>query len=270
MSSKKPPRSGFVQCLIGGQSHCSDHEKNIWSICNMKTETKRFGLEYKSMKERRTKSKTIWNIILFIVIFIIAAAFLSIGLMMLMRRNIACLSINHTIDSLWIGSLASYWGGIIGGVFSGVFAFLGVFFTIKYYKESDKKKEKTAIQPFLLVTVGADKDVKNGFTLGPESDEKKAIEEIKVTIKNIGNGFANTLVIHTGFNSGGSAYNKVISASESEYLFFRLNSDDLGKGLCFGIQYIDAMRNEYIQEYEIIKEYGHIDIKCGYPGFLEQ
>lgn len=153
---------------------------------------------------------------------------------------------------------------------SGVFAFLGVFFTIKYYKKSDEKKEKAAIQPFLLVTVGADKDVKNGFTLCPESDEKKATEEIKVTIKNIGNGFANTLVVYTGFNLGGFAYNKVISVDESEYLFFRSNPDDLGKGLCFEIQYIDAMRNEYIQEYEIIKEYGHIDIKCGYPGFLQQ
>lgn len=236
----------------------------------MKIEMKRFGLPYNPGKERRIKNKTIGNIILFLVIFIIAAAFLSIGVMMLVRRNIICLSINDTIDSLWIGSLTSYWGGIIGGVISGVFAFLGVFFTIKYYKESDEKKEKAAIQPFLLVTVGADKAVKNGFTLGPESDEKKATEEIKVTIKNIGNGFAKTLVVHTGFNCGGLAYNKVISVGESEYLFFRSNPDDLGKGLCFGIQYIDAMRNEYIQEYEIINEYGHIDIKCGYPGFLEQ
>lgn len=57
--------------------------------------------------------------------------------------------------------------------FSGVFAFLGVFYTIKYYKESDEQKEKAAIKPFLLVTVGADKDTKKGFALGAKPDEKK-------------------------------------------------------------------------------------------------
>lgn len=151
-----------------------------------------------------------------------------------------------------------------------MFAFLGVFYTIKYYKESDEQKEKSAIQPFLLVTVGAEKDVKKGFSLGANSDEKKCKKEIKVTIKNIGNGFANTMVIHTGFNFGGLSYNKVISVGESEALFFFADPNDLKKGLNFGIQYIDAMRNEYVQEYTVIDKNGHIDIECGYPEFLEQ
>lgn len=146
--------------------------------------------------------------------------------------------------------------------------FLG-FFTIGYYKESDEQKEKAAIQPFLLVTVGANKDA-SGFELGPKSDEKNATKEIKVTIKNIGNGFAKTLVVHTGFDLGGMAYNKVISVGEAECLFFKADPNALVKGLCFGIQYIDAMRNEYIQEYRIIENHEHIDIECGYPGFLEQ
>lgn len=236
----------------------------------MKIKIKRFGLPYDPEKEKRVKNKIAKHIIIFLCLFIVIAALLAVKLEILMRNHIVSLAINDTIDSTWIGALASYWGGIIGGAISGVFAFLGVFFTIRYYKESDEQKEKAAIQPFLLVTVGANKNTASGFELGPKSDEKKATKEIKVTIKNIGNGFAKTLVVHTGFNVGGMAYNKVISVGEAEYLFFRADPDDLAEGLCFGIQYIDAMRNEYIQEYMIIENHGLIDIECGYPGFLEQ
>lgn len=66
------------------------------------------------------------------------------------------------------------------------------------------------------------------------------------------------------------AYNKVISVGESEYLFFMIDPNGLKKGIGFGIQYIDAMRNEYVQEYTISEKHGQIEIECGYPGFLEQ
>ena len=89
-------------------------------------------------------------------------------------------------------------------------------------------------------------------------------------IKRIGNGFANTLVVHTGANSGGLAFNNVIAVGESIDLFFMVDEDELKKGLHFGIQYIDSMRNEYIQEYDMKKKYSSIKIECGYPGFLEQ
>ena len=234
----------------------------------MKIKIKRFGLPYDPRKEYRVKNRTTKYIIIFLCLFIVIAAVIAVRFEILMRNRIACLAINDTINSTWIGSLASYWGGIIGGAISGVFAFWGVFFTIRYYKESDEQKEQAAIQPFLLVTMGADKDIASGFELGPKSDEKKATKEIKVTIKNIGNGFAKTLVVHTGFNFGGIAYNKVISVGESEYLFFLADPKDLPKGLCFGVQYIDAMRNEYLQEYTITENHGHIDIECGYPGLL--
>lgn len=229
----------------------------------------RFGLPYNPQKEKSKRNKITKHIIIFLCVFVIVAAIVALGFALCMRNYIACLSINNTIDSIWIGSLASYWGGIIGGVFSGVFAFLGVFYTIKYYKESDEQKERSAIQPFLLVTVGSDKDTKKGFTLGDKSDEETG-EKIKVTKKNIGNGFANTLVIHTGFNLRGLSYNKVISVGDSDGLFFMVAPKDLKKEIDFGIQYIDAMRNEYVQEYKMSEEHGYIDIECGYPAFLEQ
>lgn len=236
----------------------------------MKIEIKRFGLPYNPRKQKRVKNKITKQIIIFLCVFIVIAATISVGFAIVTRNYISSLTINDTIDSTWLGSLASYWGGIIGGVISGVLAFFGVFYTIRYYKESDEQKEIAAIQPFLLVTVGSNKDAKSGFELGPQSSKKKATKEIKVTIKNIGNGFAKTLVIHTGFNFGGMAYNKVISVGETESLFFMADPNDLIKGINFGIQYINAMRNEYIQEYEIVENYGQIEIECGYPVFIEQ
>lgn len=51
---------------------------------------------------------------------------------------------------------------------------------------------------------------------------------------------------------------------------YMVDEDELKDGLHFEIQYIDSMRNEYIQEYDMKKEYSSIKIECGYPGFLEQ
>ena len=66
------------------------------------------------------------------------------------------------------------------------------------------------------------------------------------------------------------AFNNVITVGESIDLFFLVDEDEVRDGLHFGIQYIDSMRNEYIQEYDIKKEYDSIKIECGYPEFLEQ
>ena len=235
----------------------------------MKIKTKRFGLPYNPQKERSDRNKITSQIITFLCIFVIIAIILAIFFSVKLRNYVACYSIEETIDSVWIGSLASYWGGIIGGVFSGAFAFLGVFYTIKYYKESDMQKERASIQPFLLVTIGAHKDIQKGFSLGPNSGKDKT-KEVKVSIKNIGNGCANTLVVHTGFNIGGFTYNKLIQVNESECLFFVTNPEDLQTGTSFQIQFIDSMRNEYMQEYQMTEKNGCIDIECGYPRLLEQ
>uniref|UniRef100_UPI003A8EE19D hypothetical protein n=1 Tax=Ellagibacter isourolithinifaciens TaxID=2137581 RepID=UPI003A8EE19D len=91
-----------------------------------------------------------------------------------------------------------------------------------------------------------------------------------VTIKNIGHGFAKTLVIHTGFNIGGFAFNKVITVGDCTYTYFVINEESLKAGATFALQYIDSMTNEYIQEYSVKEEYSTIDIECGYPKLLEQ
>ena len=45
------------------------------------------------------------------------------------------------------------WAGFLGSYIGGLCTMIAVFITVKYYKDSDKKKEKAAIQPFLHVTV---------------------------------------------------------------------------------------------------------------------
>lgn len=153
-------------------------------------------------------------------------------------------------EETWSASVASYWGGIIGGVVSGVLAFLGVFYTIRYYKDSDAQKERAAVQPFLFVKIGQDNryELSKGFGLGDVPKKKEKQKEIRVSIQNIGNGFATTLVIHTGVNIGGLAFNKVIPVGECAYTFFVVDPENLKDGLHFGLQYIDSMTNEYIQE----------------------
>ncbi len=235
----------------------------------MRTIIERFGLPYNPKKEKKKNNKIIRHIVFFLFVFIAISVLATLKIEALIRGTIAKLAVNDTIDSTWIGSLASYWGGIIGGLISGILAFIGVFYTIRYYKESDEQKEKAAIQPFLNITVEPAGKATHGFSLGKSSEDKKTLK-VNVNIKNIGNGFANTLVVHTGANYGGLAFNNVIEMREAIDLFFMVNEDELKAGLQFGIQYIDSMRNEYIQKYDIKKEDSEIKIECGYPRFFDQ
>ncbi|MBQ4052122.1 MAG: hypothetical protein IJD09_00515 [Clostridia bacterium] len=236
----------------------------------MKLDIKRFGLTHNPQKEKRQSNKIVRQTIIFLCVFVLIAFVITAIIAKLIQSHIVSFSVGNEMDSLWIGSFASYLGGTIGGIFSGAFAFLGVFYTIKYYKNSDDKKEKSAIQPFLLVTAGADKTPHKGFTVVSQNDSDNTKKDVNITIKNIGNGFASILVLHTGFNIGGFAYNKVLCTGESDYVFLKVDSKALENGIEIGIQYIDAMRNEYVQIYTIKSVKEHIDIECGYPKWIEQ
>lgn len=164
------------------------------------------------------------------------------------------------------------WASFLGSYIGGLCTLIALIATIHYYKESDKQKEKAAIQPFLHVTVGGnEREQQTGFSLpGNPKKNPEELNEVKVTIKNIGNGFANILVIHTGANLGGLGFKRVITVGDSIYTFFMVDPEKLEDGLHFALQFVDAMRNEYIQEYEMKRDGSHILIDCGYPAFLEQ
>ena len=233
----------------------------------MKITMERFGKPFNPGEERRKKRNSFLSVILFLVCAVAAVAVITIIIEHLIRSLVV-----SGQEETWAASVASYWGGIIGGVVSGVLAFLGVFYTIRYYKDSDAQKERAAVQPFLLVKLGQDnrRELSKGFSLGkvPEDDKKR--KEVRVSIQNIGNGFATTLVIHTGFNIGGLAFNKVIPVGECAYTFFMVDPENLKEGLHFGIQYIDSMTNEYIQEYTMASDGSLIEKDCGYPQLIKQ
>ena len=94
----------------------------------MKVTFKRFGLPYNPQKDKKNKNKIIRHIVWFLFAFIAISVLLTLVVEALIRISIAKLAINDTIDSTWIGSLASYWGGIIGGMISGTLAFIGVLY----------------------------------------------------------------------------------------------------------------------------------------------
>ena len=249
----------------------------------MNIKIERFGLPYNPQKERRKRKRIIRQILLFVFFYVILAAALAVGVAIVIGKTIIGWSISDTIDSIWIGSLASYWGGIVGGILSGVLALFGVYFTIKYYKEADEEKEKAAIQPFLMVTKREDNKPCRGYRIRKygsdraeqgieekKKQEKANLKRVDVYLENIGNGFATTLVIHTGFNLGGFEYNKVLPVNVKEPLMLMCAPDELSEGVEFDIQYIDSMRNEYVQRYQLKEEYGTVQIDCGYPQFLEQ
>ena len=56
--------------------------------------------------------------------------------------------------------------------------------------------------------------------------------------------------------------------NDSEVTYFMVDPEKIKNGLHFALQFVDSMRNEYIQEYEMKKEGSHIMIDCGYPAFM--
>lgn len=106
----------------------------------MKLFIKRFGLSDKQQKELKKKKPSLIGLVSIFCVVIMLAFFGS-----LIIQHKLCGSVPEGQEATWTSSPASYWGGIIGGVISGALGFLGVFFTIRYYKESDYEKEIASI-----------------------------------------------------------------------------------------------------------------------------
>lgn len=241
-----------------------------------KIQISRFGLPVE-------KRKTYWHMIpaaILVVIFLVA---ISICVQGVIHASIKDLSITNDMNATWIASLASYWGCIIGGLISGALTLAGVIWTVKYYRDSDSIKSRIEHLPFLKA------EVKWYSYAKPDRKEKvyrinsKASRDLSSTkiayclmgLQNIGQGFASTLVIYTGQNFGGIAYNELIQVKDSSEFLFEIHlgdniSDD---EISFGIRYIDCMTNEYIQGFELKWESDDLSdgkIENGYPKFICQ
>lgn len=225
----------------------------------------RFGKPFDPNKKKKDKRNALVGVIIFILLAIAIVTIATILIEILIK---GCVATGQ--EATWTASIASYWGGIIGGMVSGILAFLGVFYTIRYYKESDAQKERAAVQPFLMIETCIDSkhESTKGFGIGERTEDEKKQRRVDVRIKNLGHGFAKTLVICTNQNIFGNAFNKVINVGESAYTFFMISKDETDKIMTFSLQYIDSMTNEYIQNYELKIENGRIEIESGYPQLL--
>lgn len=236
----------------------------IWGIevsVAMKISFERFG---KNDVLRFKKHNYGWLKMLVLIIVLLIATFL---LSLLVECKLSA-NVLKGQEATLESSIASYWGGIIGGIISGTFAFLGVFFTIKYYKDSDDHKEKLSVLPFLNVKIDnykKDNDKNKGFYVGVYPDDKKKLGFF-ITIKNIGNGFANTLAIYTSRNDvGGQYFNEVIPIGEESHTYFIVSEEEMKDEIEFYISFVDAMTNEYIQKYTLKYDLDIPKIECGYP-----
>ena len=107
---------------------------------------KRFG------KNQSKKKKSKWkNVIIPSVLLIIIFVGCAYKVENLIQSSVVKLSVDNDVNATWIGSLASFWGGILGGIFSGIIAVFGVFYTIQFTREADRNKLRQSIQPFLNV-----------------------------------------------------------------------------------------------------------------------
>lgn len=229
-----------------------------------------------------------WFKMALLVIFLIAIlCAVTLGVQTLIQRFIENVTVTNDLNSTWIGSLASYWGSIIGGIISGSLTVVGVAWTIKYYRSADASKNRIEHMPFLYAEMKEyiDKKAANSAlkkdnvyeayskVLNRDSEEK--ILFYKISLQNIGQGFANTLVIYTGTNFGGIAYNELIRVNDSRELCLKIHvsKDILDDEISFAVRYIDCMTNEYAQTYTLqwkSDNYSDIKLENGYPEFICQ
>jgi hypothetical protein len=226
---------------------------------------------------RKRKKKWIKPVIIGIVLTAIFA-FLALKSEDIIHTNIVKLSVDNDANATWIGSLASYWGGILGGIFSGTIAIFGVFYTIQFTREADRNKERQSIQPFLNVKIVAPP---SGGTVKQFkiADEPKFIDgkaeqlfyPIYLSITNIGNGFANTMTFGTGENLTGLSYKEVFTINETKVVKLDVQTYKMSKGVSFFIWFADSMTNEYIQYYELNRDSSGTgyELDIGYPNLIE-
>lgn len=167
-------------------------------------------------------------------------------------------------EETWVASVASYWGGIIGGLISGLLACIGVVATIRYYKESDAKKERAEIMPFfigweeeqdLVDYVYLPRDAKNGWT---------GKGNICIGVKNIGNGFAQIEDVRCKGDISESTMGKTVIKESGLHLFL-LTKDKNNVDETIEIHFLDALGNKYIQSLRIYGTEGDIKLSNQYP-----
>lgn len=248
----------------------------------MKIMYERFGI-FKERKNIHWVRKILFFI--FFLLFLLVA--LKFGRVYL-QNVIKNIELTNESVKAWISTSLSFWGSIIASLLSGTLTIIGVWWTIKYYRDSDAKKSRMECMPFLMLEAKCytDKEVDRDSVddgvhvyeiyskMSKDASEEKILY-YRMSLRNIGRGFAYTLVIKTGYNYGGIAYRELIQVNDSGEFCLKIHTskDIINDYICFGVQYIDCMTNEYIQKYYMKwenKNLGDTKLDYGYPVFLGQ
>lgn len=187
------------------------------------------------------------KIVIPVIVIIVVGVIISIIAQTVLKNNAMLAYANGNIDSTWLGSVASYWGGIIGGIISGTLACTGVVFTIRYYKESDADKERKSVRPFLLVREYTEYVPPKEGVYFIDKDYKNK-DSVRIRIKNIGNGFAHIYSVCYGFDYEES-YRRIYELGEDGDLSLVIDKEWLTEPIISAVKFHDSMGNAYIQEY---------------------
>ena len=168
-------------------------------------------------------------------------------------------------EDTWIASVASYWGGIIGGMISGIVACIGVVATIRYYKESDAKKERAAIMPFFKVWK-EELNIDNDYIYLPRDIEKAQAGKASciIAVQNIGNGFAQVEDVRCRNDLTESIVGKTITKEQGMHLYL-LIKDPNHVDEMIDIHFRDVCGNKYVQTLHVCNEKGEIQLSNDYP-----
>lgn len=150
----------------------------------------------------------------------------------------------------------AYWGSVIGGIVSGVFTYIGVLFTVYYYKRADKKKDIIRIRPFFYCKKYSSIDAESCTFLYVDSswkaDEKPRRPPYRevccLKLTNVGNGMAYIEEVsidgHDSTESVSFQYCYAVNDSIIVELVLEKNFE-LNEALF--ISFYDSDYNEYIQ-----------------------
>ena len=173
-------------------------------------------------------------------------------------------------EDTWAASEGSYWGGIVGGVISGTLACIGVFATIRYYRESDIKKERAAVMPFFKARE-EEYNIDYDYVYLPRDNERaqSCKGHVAIAIQNIGNGFAHVEDIRCKEDKTESYVGLTLTKDQGMHLFL-MTKDANSIDEIVLIRFQDSMSNCYVQSIHIQNGRNGIVIKYEYPLLAEK
>lgn len=240
----------------------------------MKIDISRVGVKKQKQKSQMNR---LYYFLPFVIIVISIYLFKEFDEYIRLINDYVSSSENNT--SIWISSLASFWGAILGGIVAGITSIVGIILTIRYYRDADSNNRMLENRPFLNIRGvnffqnNIPYKIRDLCQFG--SGEKHII--IEIVLENIGKNFLRTLTYNDATNFGGYEFNYVIKANQVlEQNFQVVILYDSGCEYKIVFTYMDCFMNEYAQEiifrvndnFNTLKD--KVNIEANFPILIEK